>query len=376
MYNLSEENKNWLDQTWTKLENKLSVIAERTELAAPNTNHDGMYQSSPSPSNWANGFWPGMMLLMYKQTGKEIFLNRERAVMDNIDSALTNYESLHHDVGFIWDITSGADYRITGDEKQKARALTAAGHLMSRYNLKGEFIRAWEQWIGFDVRGWAIIDCMMNLPLLYRASEITGDDRFKMVAMSHADTTMKYHVRPDGSCNHINEYDFENGGYIKSHIGQGYSENSSWSRGQSWGVYGFTLSYIFTGKKEYLDTAKKIANYFIASVAVTDWLPLADFRAPKEPVHYDATAGMCAACGMLELAKVVDENEARLYTDAAVNILKSTVEKCANWDLDKDAIIMMGSECYNSGNHVPIIYGDYFFTEAMLKLKGSDFLAW
>ena len=212
MYNLSEENKNWLDQTWTKLENKLSVIAERTELAAPNTNHDGMYQSSPSPSNWANGFWPGMMLLMYKQTGKEIFLNRERAVMDNIDSALTNYESLHHDVGFIWDITSGADYRITGDEKQKARALTAAGHLMSRYNLKGEFIRAWEQWRDFDVRGWAIIDCMMNLPLLYRASEITGDDRFKMVAMSHADTTMKYHVRPDGSCNHINEYDFENGG--------------------------------------------------------------------------------------------------------------------------------------------------------------------
>ena len=376
MYNLSEENKRWVEETWAKLERKMSIIAERTDIPTPNVNDDGVYVNVTSPSNWINGFWPGMMLLMYKATGNEIYLKRERNVMDNIDKALTNYESLHHDMGFIWDITSGADYRITGDAKQKQRALTAAAHLMSRYNLNGKFIRAWEQWRGFDVKGWAIIDCMMNLPLLYRATEITGDNRFKMVAMSHADTTMQYHVRPDGSCNHINEYDPENGGYVKSHTGQGYGENSSWSRGQAWGVYGFVLSYIFTGKKEYLDTAKRVANYFIASVSLTDWLPLADFRAPAEPVHYDSTAGMCAACGMLELAKLLDENEGRMYVDAALNILKSTVEKCAHWDTDKDTVITMGSVCYDEGVHVSLIYGDYFFTEALLKLKGVDFLSW
>ena len=376
MYNLSEENKRWVEETWAKLESKMSVIAERTDIPIPNLDKDGMYVNVPSPSNWVNGFWPGMMLLMYKATGNEIYLKRERDVMDNIDSVLTNYESLHHDVGFIWDITSGADYRITGDEKQKQRALTAAAHLMSRYNIDGKFIRAWEKWMDYDVKGWAIVDCMMNLPLLYRATEITGDNRFKMVAMGSADTTMQYHVRPDGSCNHINIYDPENGDYIKSHKGMGYGEDSSWSRGQAWGVYGFAMSYMFTGKKEYLDTAKRIANYFIASVSLTDWLPLADFRAPLEPVFYDASAGMCAACGMLELAKLLDENEGRMYADAALNILKSTVEKCAHWGTDKDAIIMMCSVGHNVDVHIPLIFGDYFLVEALLKLKGMDFLPW
>ena len=194
--------------------------------------------------------------------------------------------------------------------------------------------------------------------------------------MAHADMAMRDHVREDGSMNHIVVHDPESGEMVETLGGQGYGVGSTWSRGESWGLYGFILSYIHTGEERYLDTAKKIAHYFISNVADTDYLPLVDFRAPEEPVLYDSTAGAIAACGLIEIAKHVPEFEQRPYITAAIKILKAMEEKFCNWEENEDSILQMGTEMYTKGIHMPIIYGDYFFAEAIAKLRGSEFNPW
>ena len=223
----------------------------------------------------------------------------------------------------------------------------------------------------------------MNLPLLYWASEEKGDDRFKRIAMAHADTAIRTHLRPDGSVAHIVEHDRETGEVVKTYGGQGIAEGSSWSRGQAWALYGFTLSYIHTGEERYLNAAKQVANYFISNVC-DDWLPRVDFRAPEEPVMYDSTAGACAACGLLELAKLLPEGEGGMYANAAVNMLRAMGDKFCNFDPATDDMLGYGTIRYpadgvmkgDPGVHISIIYGDMFYTEAVLKLLGSEFFVW
>ena len=230
------------------------------------------------------------------------------------------------------------------------------------------------------MRGWMIIDCLMNIPLLYWASQELDDPRFAKIAVNHAKTAQQHIVRPDGSCNHIVAFDPDTGEYLNNPGGQGYKQGSSWSRGQSWAVYGFALSYRHTGEQSFLDTAKQCAHYCIANMAVTDWLPLVDYRQPAQPVKYDSTAGMITACGLLEIASHVEENEARFYTEAAYRILRACDAKFANWDPEKDSIFTGGTFFYHDptgeNTELPIIYADYFFIEAVLRLKGMDLFEW
>ena len=224
----------------------------------------------------------------------------------------------------------------------------------------------------------------MNLPLLYWASKEKNDDRFKRIAMAHADMALRAHLRPDGSIAHIVEHNRETGEVVKTYGGQGIAEGSSWSRGQAWALYGFALSYIHTGEERYLNAAKQVANYFIACCS-DDWLPRVDFRSPEEPVYYDSTAGACAACGLLELAKRLPEGEGGMYAHAAVNILRAMGEKFMNFDPATDDMLGYGTIRYpadsviggaDPGVHISIIYGDMFYTEAILKLLGTEFSPW
>ena len=160
-------------------------------------------------------------------------------------------------MGFMFLPTAVADYKLTGNARSRKTALHAANLLAGRFNPAGGFIRAWNQSEDKDTRGWAIIDSMLNISLLYWASEETKDPRFRKIAMMHADTTKAHFVRPDGSVKHIVEFDPETGEAVRSYGGQGYKEGSSWTRGQGWAVYGFVISYLHTGKQEYLDTAKE-----------------------------------------------------------------------------------------------------------------------
>ncbi|MGL4736447.1 MAG: glycoside hydrolase family 88 protein [Cellulosilyticaceae bacterium] len=365
--------KEWVDSLWQKVEHKLEQVARRSRDKIPYTTINGVHDdlSGPRVNWWTNGFWGGLMWLMYADTKKEIYKDVAQNQESLLDGALANYEALHHDVGFMWHITSGVHYRLLGEQSAKTRALYAANVLAGRYNLRGQYITAWNG----NQPGLAIIDSMMNIPLLYWASKVTNDPRFRYIAESHADSTITNHVRADGSVRHIVVYDHEQGGVLKEIGGQGYSEGSSWSRGQAWGLYGFTLSYLHTGKEAYLDTAKRIAHYFLANTAA-DPLPLCDFRAPQEPVIYDSTAGAIAACGLLELAKLVPEYEQRLYREGAMRLMKELEQRCCHWEETEDAILHMGTERYGTGHHMPIIYGDYYFVEALYKLRDNTELFW
>ena len=207
---------------------------------------------------WTNGFWGGIMWLLYQDTQEEKYALIARVSEQKMEKCFESYFGLHHDVGFMFLPTAVADYRLTGHEDSKRIAMHAANLLAGRINPEGKFIRAWNQVPGSDTRGWAIIDCMFNICLLYWASEESADPRFRQIAMMHADTVMENFIRPDGSVCHIVEFDPETGVMVKSHGGQGYAEGSSWTRGQAWAIYGFALSYRHTKQEKYLDTARKV----------------------------------------------------------------------------------------------------------------------
>ena len=385
MKTIIAQNQIWIDSTWEKIERKLSRTAVKSRNKIPYTTVNGVHDNRAEGfiTTWTNGFWGGLMWMMYQATGKEEYRKTAERSEELLDGALRMYKDLHHDVGFMWHLTSGANYRLTGNETSCVRNLYAASILFSRYNIDGDYIRAWNDiWDVEDVSGYSIIDCLMNLSLLYWASEEVEDDRFKKIAMRHMDMALRDHIRPDGSINHIVEHQTDRVGIKKVHAGQGYSDTSCWSRGLSWAVYGSVISYIHTGKPEYLEAARKTADYFIEHCKQTGYLAVIDFGAPAEPVYFDSTASVCAASGILEIAKHVPEEESRKYTQEAIHILKACDARCCNYEEDQDALVMMGSErypkseIYNKAVHKPIIYGDFFFVEAILKLKGSEFFIW
>ena len=373
MSRISENDYKWLNEVWKKTDAKMTVCAKRNHDKIPYFAKDGIFDDrSDNICWWTNGFWPGIMWLLYEKTKKDVYLDVAKNVEDKLDYAFEEYCGLHHDVGFMWMLSAGACYKLTGNEESKKRCLHAADLLAGRFNVMGGFIQAWN---GEEHKGKSIIDSMMNLSLLYWASEETGDPRYRHIAEKHADSVMKNHVRADYSVNHIVRYDAENGEVMDVMAGQGYAKDSAWSRGQAWAVYGFVLSYIHTKEERYLEVAKKCSDYFIESVS-DDWLTRVDFKAPEEPIIYDSAAGACAACGLLELAEILGESEGMYYFEAALNILKTMEEKFCNWDKEYDSILQFGSEAYSGCRHIPLIYGDYFFIEAISKLVPGNILFW
>ncbi len=383
-------NREWLEGVYDKLLIKMKAECARVGTDIPySPGEDGMYHDTEDITGWTNGFWPGMLWQMYHATGDEAYRAVAEGVERRLEVVLNDPEALGHDLGFMFLQSSVANYRKTGDREARRRGLLAAAELAARYNLDGKFIRAWvgprdseqgRKMGGGDIRGWMIIDSMMNLPLLYWASQELDDPRYCKIAVSHAKTAQQYIVRPDGSCNHIVAFDPDTGEYLNSPGGQGYGQGSSWSRGQSWAVYGFALSYRHTQDPSFLDTAKQCAHYCIANMAVTDWLPLVDYRQPAQPVKYDSTAAVITACGLLEIAGHVEENEARFYTEAAYRILRACEARFADWDPARDSILTGGTYFYHDptgkNTEVPIIYADYFLIEAVLRLKGKELFEW
>lgn len=357
-------------ETWEKIERKMCAVVPRTLGKLPYTPINGRYNdlSRENPNWWTNGFWPGMMWMLYMRTNNEMYREAAENAEELLDSAFMNYDGINHDLGFLWHLSSGENYRLTGNPKARLRATYAANLMVGRFNLNGQYIRAW---LPDETIGWSIIDAMMNLPLLYWASNEYHDPRFQMIAQAHADMTMRDHLRADGSVRHIVNHDYLLGGVIDEKGGQGYAVGTSWSRGQAWAIYGFALTYRYLQKREYLDAAKRVAHYFIASVC-DDWLPRCDLRSPAEPVIYDSTAGAIAACGFLEIEAWVDELEKPLYRRAALSILRAMTDKWCNWNPDEDAILGMGTERYHNPKtqHIPIIYGDFFLMDAIGKLLG------
>ena len=366
----------WAEEIWGKLEQKLWAENKRLGVIMPYVPLDGKYEDMGAKelTAWTNGFYGGIQWQLYHATGKECYRSVAQGIEDRLDAALSSFTKLDHDVGFVWLHTAVAGYRLTGTERSRERGLHAANILAGRYNPNGRFIKAWNG----ERSGVAIVDCLMNLPLLYWASKELNDNALYQIAVNHTEMALKYIIRPDGSCNHQVEFDPVSGEYRNNPGGQGYESGSSWSRGQAWAIYGMALAYRYTKNQAYLDAAKRVAHYFLANLALNDCIPLIDFRAPKEPVYYDTTAGVCGACGLLELSEHVAPLEKQLYEKSAVRCLKVMTEQFCNWDLETDGVLTHGSARYDreSDREVPIIYGDYFLVEGILRVLKRDFLIW
>ena len=373
-YPMNDENRTWVEETAEKLHKKMVYGVKKAQeiYGIPYTTAEGKWVNFDI-TWWTNGFWPASMWQMYLATKDECFRAEAIRAEKLLDEALNSYSTLDHDVGFMWLIHSGVHYALEHNEDSYERTMKAAQHLACRFNPNG-FIRAWNS---PDRIGWAIIDCMMNLPVLYWASEQTGDPRFKLIAMKHADMAMEAFIRPDGSSHHIVVFDPESGVIEDYPGGQGIASGSSWSRGQAWALYGFTLSHILSGKQAYLDTAKRVANYFISQIT-DDYIPRCDFRQPAEPDLKDCAAGAIAAAGLLVLSRQGPECEAAAYRNAAIRILRAMDAACADWSEAQPAILTKCTSAYHDlkGHHITMDYADYFFIEAVNMLRGQELLFW
>ena len=379
----------WIKEAERKIIEKMSWVSEKSRFKIPYTTVSGTHDNKidknikfgwdDGVSWWTNGFWPGMMWLMYLRTGEEKYKETARYCEKELDQAFTDFYGLHHDMGFVWLPSAVADYRITGNPESRKRGLMAAVILSGRFNPKARIFRAWDQWSGApdeDTAGWAIIDCMMNINLLYWAARETGDPRFREQAVMYADNVMEHYIRPDGSSNHIMMFDPLTGELLGARGGQGFEEGSSWTRGQAGAMYGFALSYFHTKDQRYLDTAKKAAHYFIANIPENGLIPV-DFRAPVTPYYEDSSAAAAAACALLLISEQTGEYEREIYKKPAVKLLKTLYEKRCNFTENSDCILEKCTAAYHHKDHeFHIIYGDYFFMEAIFRLQGESYQMW
>jgi unsaturated chondroitin disaccharide hydrolase len=319
---------------------------------------------------WTSGFWPGILWIMYELTGKEHYKEAAWDWDRKLEHRFLENHNFHHDVGFQFLPTAVIKHKLTGDEDALRRGLFAANFLAGRFNMAGRFLRAWNQ----DKTGWSIVDSAMNLSILFWAAQQINDPRFEQIGKAHADTVVDQFIRPDGSVNHIVSFDPKSGEVIEVLGGQGAAPNSAWSRGASWALHGMANVHRFTGERKYLEASQRVANYFIACLP-EDSVPHWDFRASDdmENEERDTSAGACAASGMLELADALPELEGKMYRDAAERILLSLTQHYGTWDNPShEAILVEGTGNKASGQNVNVslIYGDYYYVEAVAKLLG------
>lgn len=386
---LDLKTQEWLDSTLLLVLQKMEGVRERSKEKIPAMAINGVHDDRSDRAIdwgednginwWTNGFWGGILWQLYHHTKDPRYAEIAGISEEKMDRCFELYYGLHHDVGFMWMPTAVADYRLTGNEQSKKRGLLAAQLLAGRFNPAGNFIRAWNDNVPGQAgsnRGWAIIDCMFNISLLYWASNVIDDPRYKEIAMLHADTAAKYFVRENGSVRHIVEFDPVSGKMVRDYGGQGYCEGSAWTRGQTWALYGFTISYQHTGKEEYLKTAEKTADYFISQIPEDGHIPV-DFDQPETPHIEDSTAGAIAAGGLLELAGLIPHKE-ETYTNAALKMLKALSRDRCDFSIETDGLLTHCTGSYHGtkDREINLTYADYYFIEALLKLNGTDFKMW
>ena len=332
--------------------------------------------------NWTQSFFVGMALWSYVDSRNEKFLKWAENFKESYKSKVydTPLETMH-DVGFLYSPYAVMLYSITGEEEYKEMALKAADALAMRYEPKGGYIRAWgrmdyktpdyvdaelaKDHFFTESKGLAIIDCMMNIPLLFWASEVTGHPFYKRIAMMHADTTMKYFIRDDYSVVHAYRFSESTGEPLGEANYCGYSNGSYWSRGASWAIYGYAIAYNYTKDEKYLDTSIKLLEKFMRECK--NKAPLWDFKLPEfEEQSIDTSAAAVVLCGVLELQKTKHSKKLENFE----SILKTILDEYVDYDEN-----VMGVLKEQNGLHHYTSYGDYYMIEAYMK-KYSDLKVW
>lgn len=335
--------------------------------------NDGIYNTTDRDA-WTTGFWPGIHWLLYEDTKDAFFREIAEECERKLDQAIDDFFGLTHDIGFSWQLTAMRNYALTGNLESRKRAIIIASHLAGRFNIKGNFIRAWNtnDVNGANPQGLSIIDCTMNLPILFFAAKECECPRFEHIAKAHADTVVREFIREDGSVNHMVEFNPNTGERICVHGGQGDNPASAWSRGTSWALHGMAELYSLTGDPRYLEASRKVADFFISQLP-QDKVPHWDFRVERdESTARDTSAAACAACGLLELAKHLPAELGETYQNAAKAILKSLYKGYSVIDDPSQQGILRGGTFNHPqglGIDISLIYGDYYFTEAIARLR-------
>lgn len=319
-------------------------------------------------NDWTAGFYTGILWMCYEYSGREVFKDR---AMEQIKSFRYRIDHRvvvdHHDMGFIYSLSCVAAYKLTGDEFAKETALLAADNLKSRFREKGQFIQAWGE-LDTKENYRLIIDCLLNLPILYWASEVTGDASYRECALKHLETTRKVIFRPDYSTYHTYYFDMETGEPAYGATKQGYSDESTWSRGQSWGVYGLMLNYMYEKADGIPEEWKKVTDYFLAHLP-EDKAAYWDFYFMDGPEPRDSSASAIAVCGILEAYKqgVCGED----YLEKAYEILASLAENYAAPENDEVNGLLLHStygRLLGDGIDECCLWGDYFYMEALMRV--------
>lgn len=371
----------------------LDFAAEQVTRNLPEFTHkfqnaysEGGFYAPIENDYWTTGFWTGEIWLSYEHTGD----SRMKQVGEiQIDSFLNRIEQKinvdHHDMGFLYSPSCVAGYKLTGNRTGREAALKAADQLMGRFHPVGEFIQAWG---GMESRTdyRLIIDCLLNVPLLYWAAEETGDSRYREVAEKHVHTALRNVIREDYSTWHTFYFDIETGAPDHGATCQGYRDGSAWARGQAWGIYGTALAYRYTRKAEYLDTFRNVTLYYLEHLP-KDMVPFWDLEfTDGDEQPRDSSSASITACGLLEMAKYLENPEEQAYYEIlAKKMLKSLHDHYAVKDPAQSNGLVLHSTYsnhspYNTCGHYGVdecnIWGDYFYMEALTRLRKDWQLYW
>ena len=315
--------------------------------------------------NWTMGFWPGILWYAYEASGDAALETAARGYTEALDF-IARQPAYDHDIGFIMFPSFGNGFRLTGDPAYKEAVLATAERLAALFNPAVGTILSWPREVPNFGGHNTIMDNMLNLETLLWAAENGGDPAWKDIAITHADTTMRYNFRPDGTSYHVAVYDAETGAYQYSCTHQGYADDSMWARGQAWGIYGYTMVYRFTREPRFLEFAQKIADVYLARLP-EDKVPYWDFCDPEIPnASKDASAAAVVASALLELSTYTDGK----YRADAEAMLRSLYE---NYRAPEgcDSFLLHSTGHHPAGKEIDysIVYADYYFLEALLRLK-------
>ncbi|HUU27943.1 MAG TPA: glycoside hydrolase family 88 protein [archaeon] len=363
-----ELKKTALDYCSESLLRTISVVGD----SFPEATENGVWKINSG--GWTGGYFAGMLWMMYQATGGGNWLLQARRYTDLLEGNQFDVDNI--DIGILFWPSFDKGYMITGDRRYHEIGIAGARTMMKRFNERGGYFQNWGRLGEREQAGFVIVDCLINLDHLFWASRETGDPSIAACAVSHARKTAESHVRDDGSSYQVVEFDQDTGKMLRGLKKQGYSDESTWSRGQSWGVYGFSRAYKNSGMQEFLMAAKRMADWFIDHLP-PDFVPYWDFQAPKIPDDArDTSAASMAASGLIELAtQVKDTGERRRYREAAEKIMASLTRSYLTKNLPgrNDGVLTGGTYFYekNASVNQANIWGDFYYLEALLRLDGK-----
>ena len=324
---------------------------------------------------WTDGFWGGMLNLAYEYTGCEKYKEESLKQVDIFYDRIVRKDAVdHHDMGFLYSPSCLAAYDLYQSEKALEAAILAADNLISRYREKGEFIQAWGAIDNNPQTYRLIIDCLLNLPLLYRISELTGKPIYREIAEKHFRTASKYVIRKDFSTNHTYYFDVETGAPLRATTVQGYSDDSMWARGQGWGIYGLALNYKYLKDETILEKFNGVTNAFIRQLP-EDNIPYWDMIFVDGSEPRDTSAASIAICGILEMEKY---HPNPVFRNKAKEMLEALVKNQTTKKLAGSNGLIMNSMYNRKAGHQPecSIWGDYYVMEALCRYNKPDWNAY